>query len=149
MEKQMADILQHSNFYPIPTPENFPSVGECFAIKQDVGEGLFWFYGEDNLFNIKVQNFFFRQDQIFDPQALDWPAGQEPGRLPPKLPTLNSLRASPLSRCLPSTQALLNRLRVLANQLRVHAIASIAANKKSRSSAGIFLVFTEFSCDWF
>ena len=73
MEKQMADILQHSNFYPIPTPENFPSVGECFAIKQDVGEGLFWFYGEDNLFNIKVQNFFFRQDQIFDPQALDWP----------------------------------------------------------------------------
>ena len=72
-EKRVEEILQNSDFYPVPTPGDLPSVGQCLAVRQDIGQGLFWFYSEEDLFNIKIQSFFFHKDQLFDPKALDWP----------------------------------------------------------------------------
>ncbi len=67
------ELLQCCKFYPIPTPKEFSPAGQCLAVKQDICEGFFWLYSEDDLFNIKIQNFFFKKDQLFDPQALNWP----------------------------------------------------------------------------
>lgn len=55
-------LLEQNNFIPIPCPEKFSSAGQCWKIEPEVGGGYYWVYGKQDLYDIKIHDFFFHQD---------------------------------------------------------------------------------------
>ena len=48
------------------TPEKFSPAGSCWKIAQSVGEGYYWIYGRQDLFDIKIHDFYFHEDFCLD-----------------------------------------------------------------------------------
>ena len=52
---------QHS-FRPIPCPEEYSPAGHCWEISPALGGGNYWVYAKQDLFDIKIHNFYFHED---------------------------------------------------------------------------------------
>ena len=59
-------LLEQNRFSPVPCPETFSPAGRCWAIAPAVGGGHYWVYAKQDLFDIKIHDFFFREDQYLD-----------------------------------------------------------------------------------
>lgn len=59
-------LLEQNNFLPVPCPEKFSSAGRCWRIASAVGGGYYWVYAKQDLFDIKIHDFFFHEDQCLD-----------------------------------------------------------------------------------
>lgn len=67
------ELFEQMHFKPYPAPEGFPREGECWRIDSAAGEGYYWFYDADGRYNIKIHDFWFREDTVLDmqiPEAL-------------------------------------------------------------------------------
>lgn len=65
MENWNGEFLEANGFLPC---EDHPynSLGCCWRLSPELGEGLFWVYGEDDLFDIKIHNFYYHRDTLVD-----------------------------------------------------------------------------------
>ena len=61
-------LLEQNNFVPIPCPEKFSPAGRCWEISSTVGGGYYWVYAKQDLFDIKIHDFFFHEDLCLDVQ---------------------------------------------------------------------------------
>ena len=59
-------LLERNNFLPIPCPEKFSPAGQCWKIEPEVGGGYYWVYGKQDLYDIKIHDFFFHEDFELD-----------------------------------------------------------------------------------
>ncbi len=59
-------ILMEREFSPIDANGHFNSCGQTYALSPKLGEGFYWVYSEENLFDIKIHDFFFHEDFLFD-----------------------------------------------------------------------------------
>ena len=59
-------LLQQNNFRPVKCPEKFNPSGSCWEISPSVGVGHYWIYGKQDLFDIKIHDFFFHEDFCLD-----------------------------------------------------------------------------------
>ncbi len=59
-------LLEQHNFCPIPCPDRFNPAGQCWEIAPAVGGGYYWVYGKQDLFDIKIHDFHFHEDQCLD-----------------------------------------------------------------------------------
>lgn len=59
-------LLEQNNFLPIPCPEKFSPAGRCWEISPAIGGGYYWVYAKQDLFDIKIHDFFFHEDQCLD-----------------------------------------------------------------------------------
>lgn len=59
-------VLQSSGFVPTPQDHRFGPNGLCWRLEGDAGEGYFWTYGQKDLFDIKIHDFFFYQDSFLE-----------------------------------------------------------------------------------
>ena len=59
-------LLQENNFRPVSCPEKFNPSGSCWEISPAVGSGYYWFYGKQDLFDIKIHDFCFHEDFCLD-----------------------------------------------------------------------------------
>ena len=59
-------LLEQNNFRPVPCPEKFGPAGRCWEIAPGVGGGYYWVYAKQNLFDIKIHDFFFHEDFCLD-----------------------------------------------------------------------------------
>ena len=67
------DMFEKMHFKSCPAPKNFPPHGECWQLTDAAGEGYYWFYEAGSRYNIKIHDFWFREDTIMDiwiPEAL-------------------------------------------------------------------------------
>ena len=67
------DLFEKMHFKPCPSPENFPPEGECFELTAAGGSGYYWIYEAGDRYNIKIHDFWFREDTVLDmriPEAL-------------------------------------------------------------------------------
>lgn len=54
------------SFYFHPCPDKFSQAGQCWEIAPAVGSGYYWVYAKQDLFDIKIHDFFFHEDQCLD-----------------------------------------------------------------------------------
>ena len=59
-------LLERNNFLPIPCPEKFSPAGQCWKIEPEVGGGYYWVHGKQDLYDIKIHDFFFHEDQLLE-----------------------------------------------------------------------------------
>ena len=59
-------LLEQNSFRPIPCPDKFSPAGRCWEIAPTVGGGYYWVYGKQDLFDIKIHDFYFHADQCLD-----------------------------------------------------------------------------------
>ena len=57
------------NFKKVKNPDKFNSVGECWKIPPEMGEGYYWIYVQRNLFDIKIHDFYLNEDRLM---TFDW-----------------------------------------------------------------------------
>ena len=61
-------LLEQNRFLPTHCPEKFSPAGTCWEISPAVGGGYYWVYARQDLFDIKIHDFFFHEDQCLDMQ---------------------------------------------------------------------------------
>lgn len=56
----------------LPTLDNYDycSLGSTWKLSDSIGAGTFWFYGQQDLFDIKIHDFYFHKDTVMD---FSWP----------------------------------------------------------------------------
>lgn len=59
-------LLERNHFCPIPCPDKFSTAGQCWEISSEIGSGYYWVYAKQNLFDIKIHDFFFHNDVCLD-----------------------------------------------------------------------------------
>lgn len=59
-------LLEQHNFCPVPCPDRFNPAGQCWEIAPTVGGGYYWVYGKQDLFDIKIHDFYFNDDCCLD-----------------------------------------------------------------------------------
>ena len=59
-------LLEQNNFLPVPCPAKFSPAGRCWEIASAVGSGNYWVYAKQDLFDIKIHDFFFQEDFCLD-----------------------------------------------------------------------------------
>lgn len=72
----MADIenyyqhkLLENGFCEEPANGSFNPIGKLYSIPSKIGEGVYWVYGQKNLYDIKIHDFYFYEDSFFDLQS--------------------------------------------------------------------------------
>lgn len=64
IEELYAPLLLKSGFVPQPDDRRFGPMGTCWRQASDSGEGYYWTYGQKNLFDIKIHDFYFYEDSF-------------------------------------------------------------------------------------
>ena len=59
-------LLEQNRFRPVPCPGKFSPAGQCWEITPETGGGYYWVYAKQDLFDIKIHDFFFHEDQCLD-----------------------------------------------------------------------------------
>ena len=61
-----APLLEQHDFRPVECPEKFGSAGKCWEIAPNVGSGHYWIYAKQDMFAIKIHDFYFHNDYCLD-----------------------------------------------------------------------------------
>lgn len=61
-EKQFLE----RGFEPDPDNHNFCEIGSVWKLSDEIGAGNFWLYGQKDLFDIMIHDFYFHQDTVQD-----------------------------------------------------------------------------------
>lgn len=59
-------VLLQSGFVPEPENDRFCSMGTCWRQTGDHGGGYYWTYGQKDLFDIKIHDFYFHEDSFLE-----------------------------------------------------------------------------------
>lgn len=55
-------LLALHHFIPTDDDERFSAAGQCWKLSPEIGEGYYWVYSKDDLYDIKIHDFFFHED---------------------------------------------------------------------------------------
>lgn len=67
------ELFEKMHFKPCAVPKGFPPEGECWELTDKGGSGYYWFYEAGSRYNIKIHDFWFKEDTVLDmriPEAL-------------------------------------------------------------------------------
>ncbi|KPU42995.1 bifunctional transcriptional activator/DNA repair enzyme AdaA [Oxobacter pfennigii] len=59
-------MLSERGFSPNPGNQRYGRAGLCWKLSEDMGEGYYWIYGQKNLFDIKIHDFYFHEDSFME-----------------------------------------------------------------------------------
>ena len=59
-------LLTESSFIPAQCGERFSPAGSCWALSSELGGGHYWLYAQNDLFDIKIHDFFFHNDFVLN-----------------------------------------------------------------------------------
>lgn len=55
-------LLANNHFIPADNIQEFNSAGQCWKLSPEVGEGFYWVYAKENLYDIKIHDFYLYED---------------------------------------------------------------------------------------
>lgn len=61
-----APMLIRNGFIHDPDNQQYGSMGDCWKLSPEIGEGTYWTYGQKDLYDIKIHNFSFREDYLLE-----------------------------------------------------------------------------------
>lgn len=70
LEQQYGQTMEEHSFLPDPENRRYGSMGLCWRHSSRQGGGFFWTYGQQDLYTIKIHDFFFHEDQLLE---FHWP----------------------------------------------------------------------------
>lgn len=70
LEQQYGRAMEEHGFLPDPENQRYGSMGLCWRHTSQQGGGFFWTYGQQDLYTIKIHDFFFHEDQLLE---FHWP----------------------------------------------------------------------------
>ncbi|WP_419820771.1 hypothetical protein [Anoxybacterium hadale] len=59
-------LLVEHGFTAEPDNDRFGAMGLCWRLSEEIGQGYYWTYGQKNLFDIKVHDFYFHEDSFLE-----------------------------------------------------------------------------------
>ncbi len=59
-------LLSKHNFEPAENIGRFNSVGTCWELSPQVGGGYYWIYCKQDLYDVKIHDFFFHEDSFME-----------------------------------------------------------------------------------
>lgn len=62
------DLFEEMHFKPCDVPAVYPPEGECWKLMPEGGGGYYWFYEAGDRYNIKIHDFWFREDTVLNMQ---------------------------------------------------------------------------------
>ncbi|MFT3985816.1 MAG: AraC family transcriptional regulator [Lachnospiraceae bacterium] len=65
--------LLENGFQEESPNKRYSPLGKLYRICKEHGEGFYWVYGQRDLYNIKIHDFSFHRDLLFDIETMDWP----------------------------------------------------------------------------
>lgn len=65
MENWNAHIIEPHGF-SLCEDHPYGSLGKCWKLSPEIGEGLIWAYGEKDLFDIKIHDFYYHKDTLVE-----------------------------------------------------------------------------------
>ncbi|MCH3916013.1 MAG: AraC family transcriptional regulator [Spirochaetia bacterium] len=66
MEGWNTTIVESMGFSLCLGENRYGTMGQCWKLAPEVGEGFFWAYGEKDLFDIKIHDFYFNEDMLIE-----------------------------------------------------------------------------------
>ncbi|PWJ49417.1 helix-turn-helix domain-containing protein [Faecalicatena contorta] len=69
IENYYQEILLENGFQTESPNNSFNPIGKLYSIPPELGKGVFWFYGQKDLYSIKIHDFYFYEDSFFDLEA--------------------------------------------------------------------------------
>ena len=70
LEQQYGQTMEEHSFLPDPENRRYGSMGLCWRHTSQQGGGFFWTYRQQDLYTIKIHDFFFHEDQLLE---FHWP----------------------------------------------------------------------------
>lgn len=65
MENWNGQIVE-ANGFTLCTGHPYGPLGQCWKLSSELGEGFYWAYGEKDLFDIKIHDFYYHKDTLID-----------------------------------------------------------------------------------
>lgn len=65
MEDWNAQFIE-SHGFSLCEDNPYGSLGKCWRMSPEIGEGYFWAYGEKDLFDIKIHDFYYNKDTLVE-----------------------------------------------------------------------------------
>ncbi len=59
-------MLSERGFHANPSLSNYSPCGQTFSLSDGLGKGSYWVYTEKNLFDIKIHDFYYEEDYLFE-----------------------------------------------------------------------------------
>lgn len=69
IENYYQHKLLENGFCEEPANGSFNPIGKLYSIPAKIGKGVYWVYGQKNLYDIKIHDFYFYEDSFFDLQS--------------------------------------------------------------------------------
>lgn len=66
VEAYYEEQFAKRGFLPAPDNHDYCELGSTWRLSDSIGAGVFWFYGQKDLFCIKIHDFYFHQDTVMD-----------------------------------------------------------------------------------
>ena len=60
-----TNLLKHGFQEEAPNT-SFNSIGKLYSVPRNLGEGVYWIYSQEDLYDIKIHDFHFFTDSFFD-----------------------------------------------------------------------------------
>jgi AraC-like DNA-binding protein len=62
------NVLEDRGFTPIKSNGRFNTCGQTYQLTRELGEGFYWIYSETDLYDIKIHDFSYSEDYLFECQ---------------------------------------------------------------------------------
>lgn len=69
IENYYQNKLLENGFHEESFNNSFNPIGKLYSIPSEIGKGVYWVYGQKNLYDIKIHDFYFYEDSFFDLQS--------------------------------------------------------------------------------
>lgn len=66
VESYYKEKFAQEGFVPDEENQMYCTIGSTWKLSPNVGEGIFWIYGQKDLFDIKIHDFFLHRDAVLD-----------------------------------------------------------------------------------
>lgn len=66
LDEQYAGAMAEHGFVPEPDNRRYGSMGLCWRQAGPGGSGYFWTYGQQDLYMLKIHDFYFHEDQLLE-----------------------------------------------------------------------------------
>ncbi|CAB1252921.1 AraC family transcriptional regulator [Ruminococcaceae bacterium BL-6] len=66
IQEVYGPLLCQNGFIPRPENARYGSMGQCWELEEGRGAGFYWTYGQKDLFDIKIHDFYLHDDTFFE-----------------------------------------------------------------------------------
>ena len=66
LDEKYARAMAEHGFVPEPDNRRYGSMGLCWRQAGPGGSGYFWTYGQQDLYMLKIHDFYFHEDQLLE-----------------------------------------------------------------------------------